>query len=301
VLLFVDESGHDHGAMPCEVLAGVTVAEDQLWNLVRAVDSAEREYFGDYLRKLGDPERKGRKLLKRKRFRSANRAVTIPEEELPVLAYSTLTKGMTAKEQRADNSGVSERELVGYNRAVLKFVDEVLNIAARHSVEVIASVVDIEAPRPEPGLLRKDYVYLFERYFYFLETLPSRDRGLIVFDELEKAKAHILIQQMAEYFTKTDTGRYRSSRIVPEPFFVHSELTTGVFLADLTAYILGWGWRLGSMTQPRRNELRPFADKLHEMQFQGEKPHRDGKGVRDLYGIKYIGDLRGRFDREDQD
>jgi len=208
---------------------------------------------------------------------------------------------MAASKQGSNTSGVSERELVGYSRAVLKFVDEVLNLAARHSVEVIASVVDIEAPRPEPGLLRKDYVYLFERYFYFLETLPPRDRGLIVFDELGKAKAHILIQQMAAYFLGTDTGRYRSSRIVPEPFFVHSELTTGIFLADLAAYVLGWGWRLGSMTQPRRNELQPFADKLHEMQFQGEKPRRDGEGVRGLYGIRYIEDLRGRFDREDQD
>lgn len=79
---------------------------------------------------------------------------------------------------------------------------------------------------------------------------------------------------------------------------MHSELTTGVFLADLAAYVLGWGWRLASMTQLRRNELQPFADKLHEMQFQGEKPRRDGKGVWDFYGITYLDDLRGRFDRE---
>ena len=50
MLLFLDESGHDRSGTPCEVLAGVAVAEDNLWNLVRAIRAAEREHFGDYLR-----------------------------------------------------------------------------------------------------------------------------------------------------------------------------------------------------------------------------------------------------------
>src|SRR5436189_4218542 len=106
------------------------------------------------------------------------------------------------------------------------------------NVQVLAPMVDPKAPRPPRGTLRKDYVYLFERYFYFLETLPMRERGLVVFDELEKSKAHGLLQQMATYFLGHEDGQYRSSRIVSEPFFVHSDLTTGIFLADLTAYIL---------------------------------------------------------------
>jgi len=32
---------------------------------------------------------------------------------------------------------------------------------------------------------------------------------------------------MAKHFLGTKTGRYRSSGIIPEPFFVHSDLTTG--------------------------------------------------------------------------
>ncbi len=146
--------------------------------------------------------------------------------------------------------------------------------------------------------MRKDYVYLFERYFYFLETLPPRERGLIVFDELDKARSHVLIDQMAAYFLGTPTGRYRSARIVPEPFFVHSDLTTGVFLADLAAYILGWAWRLHRMNHPVRQELRPYAAKLHDMQFHGEKPKPGGDGVWELHGIVYLDDLRSQADRE---
>jgi len=287
--------------MPCETLAGIAISEDNLWNLVQAIRSAEREYFGGYLRELHLDEIKGRTLLKKKRFKSAARNVQIPTEELVGLTNSCLRKGLEASQQGLAHSGATERELVAYSRQVLSFAHRVIDLAASFSVQIFASVVDVSAPRPEPGLLRKDYVYLFERYFYFLETQPVRERGLIVFDELDKAQSHVLLQQMAAYFLGTETGRYRSSRIVPEPFFVHSDLTTGVFLADLAAYILGWAWRLRNMPQPIRQELRPYANKLHEMQFVGEKPRQNEEGVWHLFGIRYIDDLRGQFDREQEE
>jgi hypothetical protein len=292
MLLFLDESGHDNSGTPCEVLAGVAVTEDSLWNLVRAIRAAEREHFGDYLRVFLVEERKAKRLLKTKRFKSANRKVHIAEPELARLAHSALLKGKKAREEGLADAGATEAELVAYSRQVLRFVHEVLNIAARFNVRMFASMADPKAPRPARGILRKDYVYLFERYFYFLETLPLRERGLVVFDELEKSKAHGLLEQMASYFLGTEDGRYRSSRIVPEPFFVHSDLTTGVFLADLTAYILGWSWRLKTMPQPLRPELQPYAEKLHNMQYHGEKPKPDGSGVWQLHGITYIEDLR---------
>lgn len=299
MLLFIDESGHNRSGTPCEVLAGVAISEDNLWNLVKAVRSAERDHFGGYLRNLLSEETKGKKLLKTKKFRIAAKDCDLTSDESVTLAHSLLVKGKHARENNLDSAGETYREMVAYSREALSFVHDVLDIAASHSVQIIASVVDPECPRPEPGKLRKDYVYLFERYFYFLETLPPRERGLIIFDELEKSQSHILVQQMASYFLGTHTGRYRSSRIIPEPFFVHSDLTTGVFLADLTAYILGWGWRLGSMPQRCREELRPYAQKLHDMQFVGEKPKRDGDGVWQLYGIRYLDDLRGEFDRDE--
>ena len=301
MLLFIDESGHDRHDMPCEALAGVAVSEDNLWNLVQAIRSAEREHFGGYLRELHPEEIKGRTLLKTKRFKSAARNVQIPQAELVGLANACLLKGLEASRQGATESGATEREIVAYSRQVLNFTHRVIDLAASFNVQVFASVVDRAAPRPEPGRLRKDYVYLFERYFYFLETLPMRERGLIVFDELDKAQSHILLQQMAAYFLGTQTGRYRSSRIVPEPFFVHSDLTTGVFLADLAAYVLGWAWRLRDMRQPIRRELLPYATKLHDMQFVGEKPKQGGDGVWHLFGIRYLDDLRGQFDREQEE
>jgi len=297
MLLFIDESGQDHGQMPCEVLAGVAISQANLWNLVKAIRAAEREHFGDYLRNLDMRELKAKKLLKRKRFKLAAQNIEIPEEELPSLAHSALEKGIQARKEKRETSDVTARELTAYSRSVLRFVDAVLDIAAGHEVKLIASVVDANAARPDRDVLRKDVVYLFERYFYMLqERCPDR-RGLVIFDELEKSKAKHLIERMAAYFLGTKTGRFRSSLIVPEPFFVHSELTTGIFLADLAAYVLGWAWRLNSMAQPSRDELKPYANKLHEIQYHGLKPKRDGSGHWPLHGIIYMDDLRGRIDR----
>ncbi len=299
MLLFVDESGHDHNDMPCEVLAGVAIAEDNLWNLVQAIKAAERDHFGENLRVLLDEETKAKKLLKRKRFREAARDVEIAPEECRRLSRSLLQKGRLARGQPTSNP--TFLEIVAFSRQVLAYVHAVLDIAARHGVRVFASVVDATAPRPPKGILRKDYVYLFERYFYFLESFPSRERGLIVFDELDKAQSHVLLGQMAAYFLDCETGRHRSSRIVPEAFFVHSDLTTGILIADLVAYILGWGWRLGRMEQPRREELRSYASQLHDMQFHGQKPRHDGLGCWDLHSIVYLDDLRGRLEKNEEE
>jgi hypothetical protein len=302
MLLFVDESGHDHKHMPCEVLAGVAISEDRLWTLIKAIRAAEKAHFGAFLRELRSTEVKANRLLKRKQFRRALCSIQIEEAELCSLANAALTKGKKAHLLHASQSEADFRELVAYSRMLLRFVHEVLDLAAQHDVRVFAAVVDIDAPRPPVGRLRKDYVYLFERYFHFLQDLQgvkANARGLIVFDELEKSQAHILLQQMAAYFLGTANGRFRSSLVVPEPFFVHSELTTGVFLADIVAYVLGWAWRLQKMKQIAREELKPFANKIHEMQYRGFKLDPQTDETWPLYGIFYLDDLRGRSDREE--
>jgi hypothetical protein len=288
VLLFIDESGQDHQVMPCEVLAGIAVAEENLWNLIKAIRSAEKDHFGDYLRNLRATELKARKLLKRKCFRLAHQRITIPEQELSALANSFLLKGLQSYKSKTGNPCTTAREMTGYCRSVLNFVDKVIDVAASFDVRVFASVVDKDTAATEKDVLKKDFVYLFERYFYYLKSLPEHSRGLVVFDELEKSKAQKLIQQMASYFLGTKTGQFRSSKIIPEPCFFEKEFNNRVFLADLTAYIIGWGWRLSRMLQPRRAELEPFARKLHDIQFVGEKPKDDSDGTWMLYGIKYI-------------
>src|SRR5262249_12777612 len=151
------------------------------------------------------------------------------------------------------------------------------------------------APQTASDGLRKDYGYLFERFFYFLEDNLPREQGIVVFDELEKSRSHLLIDQCHGYFKDTAIGRHRASLIVPEPFFVHSDLTTGIQLADLAAYVISWGFRTPAMTKPKRAELAPYARQVAELRYRTAKI-RGGIDL-DIWSIAHITDLRTSFER----
>jgi hypothetical protein len=265
--LFIDESGHD-GFPPYEVLAGVAIEDRDLWNCILAIHSLEEQIFGERISKEL-LELKGKKLLKAKVFKHALQMEPIEYHERRELALSCLQKGKTKTQP-------SRRELTALAQAKIYFVQSILDICARFRIKAFASIVNRDAERDDIGnYLRKDYAFLFERYFYFLEDHKSM--GTVIFDELEKSQCHILIKQMEEYFINTDKGKNRSSYIVPEPMFVHSELTTAIQIADLVAYIISWGVRLrDKMTSPAREELNVLSKQVLSLRYNTT---RDGHSI----------------------
>jgi hypothetical protein len=283
--LFVDESGHDRKASPYEVLAGVAIEDRDLWNIVLALHAAEQRHFGRRY-SAGASELKGLKLLKRKVFQHARLNAEVGEGEIATLAKAALDDGANA----------DLRCLKALALAKIGYVTEVFNICARFRCKAFASIVETDAPETTTDGLRKDYAYLFERFFYFLDEMKPPQHGIIVFDELEKAKSHLLVDQTQRYFRDSATGRQRASLIVPEPFFVHSDLTTGVQIADLVAYVISWGFRTPQMTKPARPELADLAAQVAHLR------HRT---VRDRHGnpfpvwsFAHIQDLRTRSERD---
>lgn len=296
MLYFIDESGHDHTASPYEVLAAVAVRERDLWNLIQAIRSAELEFFGVALAEVGI-EFKGTKLLKRKAFRLAGEGDPISAEQRRDLVRSLVIRGHEAERTHAQ-AAVSFRELVAYGQTTLAFVERVFRLMGRYRVKTFAALVAPSAPRPaDKSYLRRDYAFLFERFFYHLEASSPEEMGLIVFDELEKAQSRILLGQMQSYFLNTEKGYQRSSRILPEPFFVHSDLTTAVQLADLVAYCASWAIRLNQMNKPLRTELKPLADIVFGLRFVGSR--LDGSDGKEwpVYGMFYLDDLRPKSER----
>jgi hypothetical protein len=290
----VDESGFDQHESPYQVLAGVAIRDDRLWPLICAMQDAEVAFFGRRVTK-GELELKGKKLLKSKVYRLAAQMATIPPEERTRLARSCLDKGVAAKGQE-EAAGVTRAELTALAQAKIAFVGAGLDLFDKFDVRAFASIVPKDAPCPERGtFLRKDYSYMFERYFNFLDRGHARERGLVVFDELEKSQCHLLVEQMALYFKETATGKMRAERIIPEPFFVHSDLTTAIQLADLVAYIIAWGLRLPWMTAPRREELAPLADKVRRLQHVTYQVRRGQR--RPVNSFTVIEDLRARCQR----
>lgn len=268
-ILFLDESGHDLVDSPYEVIAGVAIEEKNIWNLIREIHELEFATFGRRY-SAGHREIKARKILKKKTFRLANQDADLSPEEIPVYAKRCLDDGARA----------GFKELTALGMAKLIFVEKLLELCSNYRCKIFASISsDGEIPDNEPNFLRKDYVYLFERYYYFLEDKPEDPSGIIVFDELEKTKSHLLISQIENYFKKTIKGRTRSSLIIPEPFFVHSDLTTGVQIADIIAYLICWGFRLEGMNQTFRKELEPFVNQIMPLRY---RTTREIDGIEDF-------------------
>lgn len=277
--LFIDESGQDLRESPYEVLAGIAVEDRVLWKLIRDLSDAQERIFGVRLFEAYGSEAKAQKLLKRKVFKHAAQLDAFAAEVRQPLAREILENGASATRER----------LTALAQAKLACVETALDLAQRAGAVAFASIVPRTAPRPEGGMLRKDYAYLFERFFYFLNGRPDDPMGYLVFDELDKSASHMLLGQVSQYFVRTRNGRTRSRLIIPEPFFVHSDLTTMVQVADLIAYTVSWGVRLSGMSEPRREELDPFAAQVMRLRFTQRTP-----GGHTNFGFKIINDLRAR-------
>ena len=285
--LFIDESGHDRSTSPYEVLAGVAIQDQAVREVIRRLHQLEIHSFG---RRYSDGPRelKGKVLLKKKVFRHRELNADVDPADISALARAALDDGA-----RAD-----ARMLKALAIAKLNYVASVFEICAELGCRTFASIVATDACPTATGGLRKDYAYLFERFFYFLEDNNGKEQGIVVFDELEKSQSHLLIDQMQRYFADTVVGQQRSSRIIPEPFFVHSDLTTGVQIADLVAYVISWGFRMARMTKPARPELSRLSRQVAGLRHLAIRKRLDNPEF-EIWSFAHITDLRTQAERDD--
>lgn len=285
--LFIDESGQDRRQSPYEVLAGLAIEDRALWPLIQALKQSQEANFGIRLFDAYGAEAKGQKLLKSKTFKLARQKAEMSKADRARLSHAALTNG----------ANVSGDQLTALGQSKLAYVDDALRLCQKHKAVAFASIIPNDIERPNYNFLRKDYTFLFERFFHFLNAKGGNPDpiGTIIFDEIEKTQSQILIEQMEKYFLHTSKGKTRSRLIVPEPFFVHSDLTTMIQMADLVAYIVSWGVRLTGgtrpMTKPKRNELSSLANRVCQLRYHAKTP-----GGFDTWGFKVITELRVQED-----
>ena len=279
-LLFLDESGHDHKATPYEVRGGIAIHAGKLWSLILGIRSLEQATFGTYLSEAGT-EIKGEKLLRKDRFKWATQAPFMDAAERRKHALNFLNSGPQGRAPRRD-------EFTAYGQACLEFTSSLISLLHGHDAKLFAAIIPTVRP-PEAcraDLLRKDHVFLLERYFFFLEE--RREAGLIVMDGTQKEEDRRFVRRMERYFTLTLTGRQRTSWIVPTPFFVESDMAYGVQVADLLIYAVNWGLRLNRMDKPTRPEIEPIVESLKPLIWHGDV-YKDGE-VHRSHGVVYIPD-----------
>ncbi|MEW5950409.1 MAG: DUF3800 domain-containing protein [Elusimicrobiota bacterium] len=268
-ILFIDESGHDRSNGGYEVLAGISIEDKNLWDWIQSLQELEENYFGTKYRTSGR-EIKGKKLLKTKTFKMSLKKKFKDLNIVKELASECLLYP----------DSVTNEKLAALSWAKIYFSEKLFEICEEYGCRAFASIVNPQSKVPEDkNFLRKDYTYLFERFYYYLEDMDSY--GLIVFDELQKSQSHIILSQMSNYFIKTSKGIKRSKRIIPEPFFVHSDLTSGIQVADMIAYVISWAWK--GKNKSLRPELSSFFDKIGRLRYKRREEPK--------WSFKYIDDL----------
>ncbi len=284
-LFFVDESGHDHKSMPYEVRGGFAIHVGKLWDFVQDMKKLEVESFGCSLEQY-NKEIKGSTLVDRKRFRFSRQRDLLLDRDRQRFCRSFFIKNLR-------KITPSWEEFTAYGQACLRMAQKTFDLLGNYEAVAIATAIPRGVEKPDDfgyeDYLRKDIVFLLERFFYFLERESAH--GILIMDETEKSQDRRFVAKIEAYFTKTSTGRYRTSRIVPTPFFVSSDMTPAVQAADLCIYCVNWGFRLPSrgMNAESRPEISSmFGKPLADLQFRGQG-YRDGE-VFDTYGIAYVPD-----------
>ncbi|MDR1907767.1 MAG: DUF3800 domain-containing protein [Holosporales bacterium] len=281
-LFFMDESGHDHKQCPYEVRGGVALHAGKLWGFVQAMQRLELQAFGCQLSQFGN-EIKGSTLLDRKRFKFAGQRELMTNMDRQKNARSFLEKSHR-------NQSPSGEEFAAYGQACVFMAQGIFQVINDHDGIIFAAIVPNITRKSEElryeEYLRKDHVFLLERYFYMLEA--KQEFGLLVMDEIEKKEDRKLSKRIEKYYTSTSKGQYRAAWVVPSPFFVSSDMTYAVQAADVCIYAINWGYRLPRMEQPARTEIDSnFSQWLKKLQYKGTT--EDGKHP--AYGIVYIPDL----------
>jgi hypothetical protein len=283
-LLFLDESGHDHKTMPYEVRGGVALHAKRLWPFVQAMQAAEEVAFGATLASLGT-ELKGHRLLDKDRFRWAAQGPLMDDLSRRKHAQSFLRKGAEKRQPTRD-------EFTAYGQASIEMARRVFQLLRSHDARLLAVAIPREAPKPPPHrpdeILRKDQVFLLERFFYLLQQ--PNETGLLVLDRTDKSDDRRLVKRIERYFSRTQTGRYRASLVVPSPLFVESDLVYPVQAADICIYCVNWGYRVNGMSAPVREEIASeFGPLLEQLEFHGTG-RRDGRTY-SVDGVVYVPDL----------
>ena len=120
-----------------------------------------------------------------------------------------------------------KQEFTVYGQASLMMARGIFELLVSHEAVLFAVAIARTAVKPATyeadEYLRKDHVFLLERYFHYLES--KQEMGLLVMDETDKEQDRTFVQRLQRYFTRTHNGRYRANKIVPTPFFVSSDMT----------------------------------------------------------------------------
>lgn len=282
----MDESGHDHKNTPLEVRGGVAIQDSKIWAFVKDWEEAKRFAFGNIVDRT-NIEIKGSKLLEAQTFK---RASQISEWLRSHDRHKAVARLLT---QQGQGIRLSKRDFAAYGQAKLIMADRIFKLIEDHDGKIFASLIPRGVRRPKnyksDHFLRRDHIYLQERYFNFLEG--QKEHGLFVMDQIEVKEDSRFVRRLNDYYRNTQNGIKRTQWIVPTPLFVDSQLAVGVQAADVVLYCINYGYRRNEwgFTGPTRQEIKQrYGGLIHKFRYEGEA-YNEGDAY-PSYGIVYVPD-----------
>ncbi len=287
-LLFMDESGHDHKNTPYEVRGGVSINIKDVSLLLSDIKISEEKIFGCVLSEY-KTEFKGSKLLEKNRFKWSNQAELFVDNKRQKHCRRFLDSKLKKRVPTRD-------DFTAYGQASLKMVDAIISLMFKYNINIFAGVIKKMERKPKnynlESFLRKDHIFLFERFGLFLKE--NKETGLLIMDQVEKEADKKFTKQINNYFTRTNKGKELSKYIVSEPLFIESEMNYLIQVADLCIYIINWGYRKSyAMIEDTRKEIQNrYEDKIKELEFKTKTiSKKDGKNIEiNIYGISLTND-----------
>lgn len=153
-------------------------------------------------------------------------------------------------------------------RAKIAYCESILTSALDLQTSAIAMFSPVRDKRDQDeNYLSKDYAYLIERFYKFLIHVDETSMGLLVLPHRERGITDVKVDALTNYFAKSENGRRRARRVVPEPLYVNEGLRAVSHLAEIFSYVAAWGMRLPGMQELWRPELSDVLKCCSAMRF----------------------------------
>jgi hypothetical protein len=181
-----------------------------------------------------------------------------------------------------------------------EFVREVLSLCRQYDIKMFAIIKQcVVAGESEslaldeaiPGLPRGErllsqlYTYLIERVEAFVRERAKADFAIMVFDEKDARKDEARAHAFSAWMHRSSWGSSLTC-VLETAFFVRSQITPGIQIADLFAYVM-------NQYMEGRRDLQEFYEEIADMQFMS----KDATAENPLKGIRYV---RARPPEEDK-
>ena len=187
----------------------------------------------------------------------------------------------------------TKNDFTAYGQASLKMAQTIISLLFKYEAKIFACVISKDVQKPKnfnhEDYLRKDHVCLMERFADFLKE--RHEDGLMIMDQCEKNCDKKFKRQLSNYFLRTPSGKAQASWIIPEPFFIESDINYLIQVADLCIYIINTAFRKtrGMNAEARKDIQDIFEDKIENLQYIYTKEHIEKGILKEIkvHSIKY--------------